>query len=91
MNREKPLDLNTLATLWDALPPTDGFADRVLAACDAPARIARTEHRRAPLVVAAAAMLLMLFAGVYTARPAADASHADSMAFVEPDLGSQPD
>ncbi len=52
----KPLDLDAVLAAWPATEPPDDFADRVLAALDAPAR----SWRSRPILLFAAVALAVL-------------------------------
>jgi len=86
----KPLDVEAVLHNWRGAAPTPGFASRVLAAVDAPARPPARSSRRSLLLVAvvAAAVLLLPFI-VQRGSRGADAS--PPVAFVDADLGIQRD
>ena len=65
-DRRRPEDWGALLAAWPAAEPRPGFADRVLAACDAPAP-PRLAVVRPPPASPSAARALLVFAAVAAA------------------------
>ena len=94
MKNRRPLDLDAVLAAWPtaAHSPSAGFADRVLAACDAPVRAPRSvagSSRWWFAAVAAAVILVPLF--VLSRTDGNSDAHSSVASIAEPDLGTQRD
>lgn len=95
MRPDRPIDLEVLLGAWSAPPVRAGFADRVLAACDAPVvtRAPAPESGRAAGILLwaalAAAVIVAPLWFVHHVRPASPSPSVAAAA--DPDLGIQRD
>ena len=95
MRPERPIDLDLLLGAWAAPSPRAGFADRVLAACDAPARSRKEvapSSRTAGLLLWAALAAAVIVAPLFFVHHVRQASPPPSVAAAaDPDLGIERD